>query len=86
MGHIDKISSTPFTHRLVGRFGLNRWSALAAEGFPSSADGSISARTGKQCRERWLNVLSDPTSYRKPWSSEDDDQLEARESHLHCHA
>jgi Myb-like DNA-binding protein FlbD len=34
-------------------------------------------RTGKHCRERWLNYL-DPSKERGEWTTEDDDYLLAK--------
>lgn len=43
---------------LVGIYGVHRWSAVGA---------LMKTRTNKQCRERWLNVLSPDISY-APWT------------------
>ena len=47
---------------LVARHGPQRWSHLASE---------LPGRTGKQCRERWHNIL-DPSISKAPWSEEED--------------
>jgi len=47
---------------LVARHGPQRWSHLAS-GLPG--------RKGKQCRERWHNIL-DPSISKAPWSEEED--------------
>lgn len=50
---------------LVNRTGPRNWTALAAH---------MTSRSGKQCRERWLNHL-DPSIKKGPWSQEEDDRL-----------
>ena len=35
--------------RLIDRYGLQQWSTVALE---------LDGRTGKQCRERWINHLA----------------------------
>lgn len=55
--------------RLVGAYGLKKWSAVADELKKESVGPQ---RTGKQCRTRWLNHL-DPTIKREPWSPHEED-------------
>jgi hypothetical protein len=47
---------------LVAKHGLKKWSVIANE---------LPGRKGKQCRERWINVL-DPTISKEPWSEDED--------------
>ena len=61
--------SRPWTHeeennlmKLVGIYGNKRWSFIAQ---------LIHGRTGKQCRERWLNHLR-PNIKRDEWSAEEE--------------
>ena len=48
--------------RLIDRYGLQQWSTVALE---------LDGRTGKQCRERWINHL-DPSVQKVAWSEEED--------------
>ncbi|KAF6004341.1 hypothetical protein F1559_000381 [Cyanidiococcus yangmingshanensis] len=50
---------------LVAKFGTQAWTAVAA---------CMPGRTGKQCRERWLNQL-DPNVRRGAWTFEEDEAL-----------
>jgi hypothetical protein len=50
---------------LVAKFGTQAWTAVAA---------CMPGRTGKQCRERWLNQL-DPSVRRGAWTFEEDEAL-----------
>jgi myb proto-oncogene protein len=43
----------------VHKYGISRWPPVAAE---------IPGRTGKQCRERWINQL-DPNLNREKWAA-----------------
>ena len=52
---------------LVEVYGTGSW-ALVASKFTDVA------RTGKQCRERWLNQL-DPNIQRGPWTEEEEEML-----------
>ena len=55
---------------LVGQCGLQQWSVIASQ---------LDGRTGKQCRERWINHL-DPRVQKVPWTEQEDVILnEARE-------
>lgn len=51
---------------LVTEHGAKRWSFIAKH---------LQGRTGKQCRERWVNQL-DPTIKKDPWSAEEDAVLQ----------
>lgn len=56
-------------HEIVGlvtEHGAKRWSFIAKH---------LHGRTGKQCRERWVNQL-DPTIKKDPWSAEEDSILQ----------
>jgi hypothetical protein len=73
-GRAERAAWTPdedaTLRRLVGDHGLQQWSAVAA---------SLHGRTGKQCRERWINHL-DPKVQKVPWTEAEDVVLnEARE-------
>lgn len=50
---------------LVKAHGPKRWSMIAKQ---------LSGRTGKQCRERWINQL-DPSISKEPWTQEEDELL-----------
>jgi len=50
---------------LVAQFGIQAWTAVAA---------CMPGRSGKQCRERWLNQL-DPSVRRGAWTFEEDEAL-----------
>jgi hypothetical protein len=54
----------------VDEFGIFDWSRIAAK---------VPNRTGKQCRERWIDKLS-PDVVRGDWSSEEDSTLLAKEA------
>lgn len=56
---------------LVKKHGLKKWSVVAAE-LKQRTIGP--ARTGKQCRTRWLNHL-DPGIKREPWSQEEEETI-----------
>lgn len=58
--------------RLVAEHGAKRWSLIAT---------SIRGRTGKQCRERWLNHL-DPAVNKGVWSAEEDRVLVEAQARL----
>ena len=47
---------------LVDRHGLQQWSTIALD---------LEGRTGKQCRERWINHL-DPVVQKVPWTEAED--------------
>lgn len=48
--------------RLVKEIGKGKWSVIARR---------LKGRTGKQCRERWLNHIQ-PGLVRKPWTEEEE--------------
>lgn len=48
--------------KLVGQHGLQQWSSIAHD---------LEGRTGKQCRERWINHL-DPGVQKVPWTEAED--------------
>eukprot|EP00181_Compsopogon_caeruleus_P000890 CAMPEP_0184678340 /NCGR_PEP_ID=MMETSP0312-20130426/1073_1 /TAXON_ID=31354 /ORGANISM="Compsopogon coeruleus, Strain SAG 36.94" /LENGTH=372 /DNA_ID=CAMNT_0027127009 /DNA_START=225 /DNA_END=1343 /DNA_ORIENTATION=+ len=50
---------------LVHDFGARNWTTLAAK---------LTMRSGKQCRERWLNHLN-PDISKEPWSEQEDEVL-----------
>eukprot|EP00039_Didymoeca_costata_P026717 m.16487 g.16487 ORF g.16487 m.16487 type:complete len:521 (-) comp5712_c0_seq1:144-1706(-) len=51
---------------LVMKYGPKRWSFIAKH---------LQGRTGKQCRERWVNQL-DPKIKKEPWTAEEDAKLQ----------
>lgn len=51
------------------------WNDIARKMFEDSEEQIF--RTGKHCRERWLNYL-DPSKERGEWTAEDDDYLLAK--------
>jgi hypothetical protein len=51
---------------LVSQYGPKRWSFIAKH---------LQGRTGKQCRERWVNQL-DPTIKKDPWDEKEDEILQ----------
>jgi hypothetical protein len=53
----------------ISGHGTSNWTLVAA---------SVPGRTGKQCRERWLNQLS-PNLTKENWSPQEDDILLARQ-------
>lgn len=57
--------------RLVGEYGLNDWTRIAAK---LREEEDISHRTGKQCRERWYNHLN-PSVNKQPWHSDEEHRL-----------
>ena len=57
--------------RLVALLGTKKWAEIAAE-VSSLKFGP--ARTGKQCRARWLNYL-DPSISSAPWTESEDELL-----------
>ena len=57
---------------LVAEYGPRRWSEITKR---------LPGRTGKQCRERWINQL-DPTISKEPWSAEEDAKLIAAREKL----
>ena len=54
--------------RLVALHGTKHWSVISVE--LNKEDVGV-ARTGKQCRTRWLNHL-DPSIKKDPWSEEEE--------------
>jgi hypothetical protein len=59
----------PWTHAedqiimdMVTKYGPKRWSMIAKQ---------LQGRTGKQCRERWINQL-DPNISKEPWTADED--------------
>lgn len=50
---------------MVQTHGPKRWSLIAKQ---------LQGRTGKQCRERWINQL-DPSISKDPWTKDEDDLL-----------
>ncbi|KAL7448318.1 hypothetical protein ACHAWC_000526, partial [Mediolabrus comicus] len=46
----------------VKQYGPKKWSKIAMK---------VPGRTGKQCRERWVNEL-DPSIFKGPWTVDED--------------
>lgn len=55
--------------RLVGIYGTKKWAVVAQEMDKELKE--IGARSGKQCRTRWLNHL-DPEISKEPWTVEEE--------------
>eukprot|EP00871_Galdieria_phlegrea_P005087 jgi/Galph1/557/GphlegSOOS_G5394.1 len=71
-GNADLVIKGPWTEeedrllmKLTSMFGSRAWSVIG---------NFIPGRTGKQCRERWMNHL-DPTLRREPWTKEEDEKI-----------
>ena len=58
--------------QLVTQHGAKRWSFIAQK---------LRGRTGKQCRERWVNQL-DPSITKEPWSADEDTVLQEAHARL----
>ena len=60
----------PESNAQVNQFGTKQWSVVS---------GHLNGRTGKQCRERWMNNL-DPSIKKGPWTDQEEQILrQARE-------
>ena len=57
---------------LITQYGAKRWSFIAEK---------LRGRTGKQCRERWVNQL-DPSIKKEPWSPTEDSTLQEAHARL----
>ena len=57
---------------LVGTHGVQSWSVVASE---------LGCRSGKQCRERWLNHLS-PNVVKGEWTPEEDEAILNRQAEI----
>lgn len=71
-GGKTKVTKDPWTRAedelltlVVEASGIKNWTKIA---------GHLNGRTGKQCRERWLNYL-DPSIKREVWTQEEDIEL-----------
>jgi len=56
---------------LVFKYGENKWSSISEA---LVAEYQINGRSGKQCRERWMNNL-DPTIKKEPFTLEEEKRL-----------
>jgi hypothetical protein len=76
IGHIHKKKWTAEEDAMltaaVDEFGVFEWPRVAAK---------VPKRTGKQCRERWIDKLS-PDVLRGDWAPEEDSTLLAKEAEL----